>query len=35
MTAPPHGIVGELNERSRKIFSEIVNSYLETGVPTG
>ena len=35
MTAPPHGIVGELNERSRKIFSEIVNSYLESGAPTG
>ena len=30
-----HGIIGELNERSRTVFSEIVSSYLEKGEPVG
>ena len=29
------GIIGELNERSRLVFSEIVSSYLENGGPMG
>lgn len=35
MNTAPQGIISELNERSRAIFSQIVNSYLETGEPTG
>ncbi|MEE8333255.1 MAG: heat-inducible transcriptional repressor HrcA [Alphaproteobacteria bacterium] len=35
MKTAPQGIISELNERSRAIFSQIVNSYLETGEPTG
>lgn len=30
-----HGGIGELNERSRTVFSEIVSSYLENGEPLG
>lgn len=30
-----HGIIGELNERSRTVFSEIVSSYLENGEALG
>jgi heat-inducible transcriptional repressor len=30
-----HGIIGELNERSRTVFSEIVSTYLESGDPVG
>ena len=29
------GIIGELNDRSRTVFSEIVSSYLENGEPVG
>jgi len=35
MESAPQGLIGALNERSRAIFSEIVNAYLETGEPTG
>ena len=35
METAPKNVVSELDERSRKIFGEIVNSYLETGDPTG
>src|SRR3546814_6295198 len=35
MQGAPKGLIGALNERSRIIFSEIVNAYLETGEPTG
>lgn len=37
MTAPgqPKTGIGELNERSREIFRQIVESYLETGEPVG
>jgi heat-inducible transcriptional repressor len=35
MEAAPKGLIGALNERSRVIFSEIVNAYLESGEPTG
>ncbi len=35
MKAIPNGSISELNERSRAIFSEIVNSYLVSGEPTG
>ncbi len=35
MNTAPHGIIGELNERSRMVFSEIVSSFLENGEPLG
>ena len=35
MKAVPQGIVGELNDRSRQVFREIVTAYLESGDPTG
>jgi heat-inducible transcriptional repressor len=35
MKTVPHSIIGELNERSRMVFSEIVSSYLENGEPLG
>ena len=35
MKTVPHSIIGELNERSRIVFSEIVSSYLENGEPLG
>ena len=35
MDMPAKGIVGELNERSRTVFSEIVSSYLENGEAVG
>lgn len=35
MKTVPEGSISELNERSRAIFSEVVNSFLETGDPTG
>jgi len=35
MKTAPHSIIGELNERSRMVFSEIVSSYLENGEPLG
>lgn len=35
MNPVSHGIIGELNERSRTVFSEIVSSYLEKGEPVG
>ena len=35
MKTVPNSIIGELNERSRTIFSEIVSSYLENGEPLG
>ena len=31
MESAPKGLIGALNERSRTIFSEIVNAYLESG----
>ena len=35
MQPAPQGMIGELNERSRRIFAEIVNVYLATGEATG
>ena len=35
MKTVPNSIIGELNERSRMVFSEIVSSYLENGEPLG
>ena len=35
MTRDPKELVGELNERSREIFREIVDAYLEVGEPVG
>ena len=35
MISAPTGIIGELNERSREIFRDIVTNYLTTGEPTG
>jgi heat-inducible transcriptional repressor len=35
MEPAPQGIISELNERSRRIFAEIVNVYLATGEATG
>ena len=35
MNTVPNSIIGELNERSRMVFSEIVSSYLENGEPLG
>ncbi len=32
---PAHGLIADLNQRSRTVFREIVESYLETGTPTG
>jgi heat-inducible transcriptional repressor len=34
-SGPPKTGIGELNERSREIFRQIVESYLETGEPVG
>ena len=35
MHSAPPSIVGELNERSREIFREIVEAYVQTGEPVG
>lgn len=35
MNKPPPGLIGELNERSREIFREIVESYFADGDPVG
>ena len=35
MKPAPQGMISELNERSRRIFAEIVNVYLATGEATG
>ncbi|HEX9837676.1 MAG TPA: heat-inducible transcriptional repressor HrcA [Alphaproteobacteria bacterium] len=35
MNATPPGTIGELNERSRAIFREIVDAYVQTGEPMG
>ena len=35
MQSAPPSIVGELNERSREIFREIVEAYVQTGEPVG
>lgn len=35
MRKQTHGIIAELNERSREIFREIVDMYVETGEPIG
>ena len=35
MNSSPRNIIGELNDRSRKVFSEIVSSYLDDGEAVG
>ena len=35
MRIAPKGIVGELNERSRDVFQEIIEAYVSTGEPVG
>ena len=35
MQSASDGIIGELNERSRTIFREIVEAYVQTGEPVG
>lgn len=35
MEAPPRGIIGELNQRSREVFREIVDEFVKTGGPIG
>lgn len=35
MKTAPYGIIGELNERSRTVFTEIVSSYLDNGEAMG
>ena len=35
MESAPTGIIGELNERSREVFREIVEAFVQTGEPVG
>ena len=35
MQGAPTGIIGELNERSREIFRELVETFVQTGEPVG
>ncbi len=35
METAPTGTIGELNERSREVFREIVETYVQTGEPVG